>query len=179
MRPLRGLQETRVATREESGVLGFPSRRGLTPRGQSWIPTGRTGKPKEASCMPHNAVATGINTEAVLGSGQNPPPSKSHTSNAQQLTTKWKKFGFPCGSAGKESDVGELGLIPGLGRSPGEGKRLPTPDSMGMSLSKLKRDMGKDREAWCAAVRGVTKSQTRQHSESARTSLVKADSCCC
>ena len=30
MRPLRGLQETRVATREESGVLGFPSRRGLT-----------------------------------------------------------------------------------------------------------------------------------------------------
>ena len=34
-------------------------------------------------------------------------------------------------------------------------------DSMGMSLSKLKRDMGKDREAWCAAVREVTKSQTR------------------
>ena len=27
------IQETRVATREESGVLGFPSRRGLTPRG--------------------------------------------------------------------------------------------------------------------------------------------------
>ena len=33
MRPLRGLPETRVATREEGGVLGFPSRRGLTPRG--------------------------------------------------------------------------------------------------------------------------------------------------
>ena len=33
MKPLRGLQEIRVATREESGVLGFPSRRGLTPRG--------------------------------------------------------------------------------------------------------------------------------------------------
>ena len=31
--PDRGLQEPRVATREESGVLGFPSRRGLTPRG--------------------------------------------------------------------------------------------------------------------------------------------------
>ena len=31
LRPLRGLQETRVATREESGVLGFPSRRGLIP----------------------------------------------------------------------------------------------------------------------------------------------------
>ena len=32
-------------------------------------------------------------------------------------------WGFPCGSAGKESacDVGDLGSIPGLGRSPGEG----------------------------------------------------------
>ena len=33
MRLLRGLQEIRVATQEESGVLGFPSRRALTPRG--------------------------------------------------------------------------------------------------------------------------------------------------
>ena len=34
---------------------------------------------------------------------------------------------FPCGSAGKESacDVGDLGLIPGLGRSPGERKGYP------------------------------------------------------
>ena len=33
-------------------------------------------------------------------------------------------MGFPCGSAGKESahNVGDLGSIPGLGRSPGEGK---------------------------------------------------------
>ena len=29
----RGLQEICVATREDSGVLGFPSRRGLAPRG--------------------------------------------------------------------------------------------------------------------------------------------------
>ena len=36
-------------------------------------------------------------------------------------------WGFPCGSAGKESTchVGDLGLIPGLGRSPGEGKGYP------------------------------------------------------
>ena len=33
----------------------------------------------------------------------------------------------PCGSAGKESAChsGDLGLIPGLGRSPGEGKGYP------------------------------------------------------
>ena len=33
-------------------------------------------------------------------------------------------MGFPCGSAGKESacNAGDLDLIPGLGRSPGEGK---------------------------------------------------------
>ena len=32
-------------------------------------------------------------------------------------------MGFPCGSAGRESacNAGDLGLIPGLGRSPGEG----------------------------------------------------------
>ena len=41
------------------------------------------------------------------------------------MVIKWE--GFPCGSAGKESacNVGHLGLIPGLGRSPGEGKHYP------------------------------------------------------
>ena len=36
-------------------------------------------------------------------------------------------LGFPCGSAGKEStcSVGDLGLIPGLGRSLREGKGYP------------------------------------------------------
>ena len=36
-------------------------------------------------------------------------------------------MGFPCGSVGKESAyyVGDLGLIPGLGRSPGERKGYP------------------------------------------------------
>ena len=36
-------------------------------------------------------------------------------------------MGFPGGSAGKESacTVGDLGSIPGLGRSPGEGNGYP------------------------------------------------------
>ena len=35
-----------------------------------------------------------------------------------------KPMDFPCGSSGKQSacNVGDLGSIPGLGRSPGEGK---------------------------------------------------------
>ena len=39
----------------------------------------------------------------------------------------YSRLGFPCGSAGKESacNAGDVGLIPGLGRSPGEGKGYP------------------------------------------------------
>ena len=40
---------------------------------------------------------------------------------------KVRHEGFSGGSAGKEStcNVGDLGLIPGLGRSPGEGNGYP------------------------------------------------------
>ena len=39
----------------------------------------------------------------------------------------YRSLGFPGGSAGKESSciTGDLGSIPGLGRSPGEGKGYP------------------------------------------------------
>ena len=56
-------------------------------------------------------------------------------------------MGFPCGSAGKESacNAGDLGSIPGLGRSPGEGKGYP------LQYSGLKNSMD-------CTVHGVTKS---------------------
>ena len=40
-------------------------------------------------------------------------------------------IGFPCGSAGKKSfcNAEDLGSMPGLGRSPGEGKDYPFQDS--------------------------------------------------
>ena len=51
-----------------------------------------------------------------------------------QISTELKllcccQLGFPCGSGGKESasNAGDLGLIPGLGRSPRKQERLPTP----------------------------------------------------
>ena len=63
--------------------------------------------------------------------------------------------GFPGGSAGKESacNAGDVGLIPGLGRSPGEGNGNP------LQYSCLENST--DRGAWQAEVHGVTKSQTQ------------------
>ena len=50
-----------------------------------------------------------------------------HTGGSWHLSWAWRDLGLPCGSAGKESarNAGDLGLIPGLGRSPGEGKGYP------------------------------------------------------
>ena len=61
---------------------------------------------------------------------------------------------FPGGSDGKASvyNVGDLGSIPGLGRSLGEGNGNP------LQYSCLENPMGGG--AWWATVHGVTKSQT-------------------
>ena len=62
---------------------------------------------------------------------------------------------FHYGSVGKESacSAGDLGSIPGFGRSPGEGNSHP------LKYSGLENSM--DRGAWRAIVHGVLESQTR------------------
>ena len=62
--------------------------------------------------------------------------------------------GFPDGSAVKNppASAGHVGLIPGLGRSPGEGNGNP------LQYACLGNPM--DRGAWQATVHGVAKSWT-------------------
>ena len=62
---------------------------------------------------------------------------------------------FPSGSAGKESacSVGDLGSIPGLGRSPGEGKGYP------LQYSGLENSMD-------CIVHGIAESDMTEQSES-------------
>ena len=68
-------------------------------------------------------------------------------------------MGFPGGTRGKKNlpdnagDIRDTGLIPGLGRSPGEMNGNP------LQYSCLENPM--DRGAWRVTVHGVTKSRTR------------------
>ena len=68
------------------------------------------------------------------------------------ITNYWAFLG---GSASKESafSAGDVGLIPGSGRSPGEGNSYP------FQYSYLKNSM--DKGDWRTTVHGVAKSQTR------------------
>ena len=70
--------------------------------------------------------------------------------------------GFPCGSAGKESacNEGNLGSIPGLGRSPGEGKGYP------LQYCGLENSMD-------CIVHEVTKSWTRLSDSHLLTSILQ------
>ena len=72
---------------------------------------------------------------------------------------KYLRLGFPGGSDGQESacKAGDLGLISGLRRSPGEKNGYP------LQYSCL--DSSTDRGAWWATVHGVAKSRTRLSDE--------------
>ena len=73
----------------------------------------------------------------------------------ERLTLSLSFGSFPGGSDSKESacNAGDPGLIPGLRRSPGEGKGYP------FQYSCLENSM--DRGAWRATVHEVEKSQTQ------------------
>ena len=87
-----------------------------------------------------------------------PPPFKQNGLDKcgnGQLPFSPPPLGFPGGSTGKESacDAGDLGSIPGLGRSSGEGNGYP------LQYSGLENSM--DRGAWQATVHGIANSWTQ------------------
>ena len=99
-----------------------------------------------------------LGTSLIAQLVKNPPamqeiPDRSWVGMIRWRRDRWPTpvfLGFPCGSAAKESacNAGDLGSIPGLRRSPGEGKGYPLQYS-GLENSKD------------CIVHGVAKSQTR------------------
>jgi len=75
-------------------------------------------------------------------------------------------LGFPCSSNSKEfaCNAGDLGSIPGSGRSSGEGNGNP------LQYSCLENPM--DRGAWRATIHGVAKSQTMQQQTISKTDML-------
>ena len=111
-------------------------------RGLRWLLT-TTLLPSKGSCACHTESQTltaGICSKVRF---------YLQGANCQQCV-----LSFPDGSIGKESacHTGDLGSIPGLRRSPGEGKSYP------LQYSGLENSM--DRGAWQAIVHGVEKSWT-------------------
>ena len=82
------------------------------------------------------------------------PPCLSSPQPPLFMTFYTRQLGFPGGSAGKESacTAGDLGSIPGSGRSPGGRNGNPA------QYSCLENPV--DRGAWQAAVHGATMSWT-------------------
>ena len=82
-----------------------------------------------------------------------PKTSQQSSSGPHGFTSEFywtlREEWFPCSSAGKKStpNAGDLGLIPGLGSSPGEGKGYQ------LQYSGLENSMD--------CIHGVTKSRTR------------------
>ena len=82
-------------------------------------------------------------------------PRFYHLTNSTCNLNTFLPTRFPGGSDDKVSacNAGDLGSVPGLGRSPGEGNGNP------LQFSCLENPM--DRGAWWATVHGVAKSRTR------------------
>ena len=99
--------------------------------------------------FPHSSVGKDLPTIQETWVGFDSWVGKIHCRRDRLPTLVF--LGFPCGSADKESacnvgDQGDLASIPGLGRSPGEGKGYP------LQYSGLENSMD-------FTVHGVAKSQ--------------------
>ena len=113
--------------------------------GSGRSPAERNGNPLQDSCL-ENPMDRGAWWATVHGVAK----SRTRLSNF----TYYFFLNFPGGSEGKASacNAGDLGSIPGSGRSPGEGSGNL------LQYSCLENPM--DREAWRVTVQRVAKSQT-------------------
>ena len=70
---------------------------------------------------------TWISSQCILQTLGHPPPCKKKVLKKKYNWYAKRREGFRCGSVGKEfsCNAGHFGSIPGLGRSPGEGKGYP------------------------------------------------------
>ena len=104
----------------------------------------------------HNKRWRKGNSNTVGGNAsRNGHHGKPHGHSSKTKIELSYDLGIPGGSVGKESacNVGDLGSIPGSGRSPGGGHGHP------LQYSCLEN--ATDRGAWWAAIHGVTKSRTQ------------------
>ena len=118
----------------------------------------REGSSSESSCASNVRLNFSEGASLIAQLEKNPPAMQDtpvrflHQEDPLEKgkATHSSILGLPCGSAGKVSarNAGDLGSIPGLGRSPGEGKGYP------LQYSGLENSMD-------CIVHRVTKNQTQ------------------
>ena len=106
-----------------------------------------------------------INAQSMWGSLENFASVRKVESSMQ--LKKPRSLGFPGGSVVKNlpANAGDVGSIPGLGRSPGVGN--------GDQLQYSCLENFTDRGAWWAPVPGVAESDTTEHAHRQRTGFLK------
>ena len=120
----------------------------LQARMREWVAMSSS----RGSSQPRDQTHVSLMSPALAGRFFSTEPRGRPLNNLRG--TQSSQLGFPNGSDGKESacSTGDLGLIPGLGRSPGEGNGNP------LQYSCLENSM--DRGTWQATVHGVPESRT-------------------
>ena len=108
--------------------------------------------------LPFLSLSLDIQASLIAHLVKNPPATQETWFDSWVRKIRWRRerlatpvfLGFPCGSAGKESacNAGDLGLIPGLGRSPGEGKGYPLQYSWAFPVAQLIKNLPAMWETW-------------------------------